>query len=82
VEGALARAKPSSLTRQRWERVWRAAAAVRGFGLGPMARGARQRASEVTSQIRLAAENAAVGGAVRRAVDRSTRQDRTALGIS
>jgi len=62
VEGTLARAKPSSLTRRWRERVWCVAAAVRGFGLGPHACGVRQRVSEVTSQIRLAAENAAVGG--------------------
>jgi hypothetical protein len=60
-EGVLASTKPSSLTRRRRRRAWRSLPGGFGRKAGAARRGPRQRASEATSQARLAVENAAVG---------------------
>jgi len=60
-EGVLASTKPSSLTRRRWRRAWRFLPGGFGRKAGAARRGLRQRASEATSQARLAVENTAAG---------------------
>jgi len=61
-EGVLVSVKPSSLTRQRRRRCLAASPGRFGRKAGSARSGLRQRASEATSQTRLAVENAAAGG--------------------